>query len=147
MSIDWSLLVYEPCETFFGRPMTVTAVKSRAGAVYETRGIINTRPTAIATDIGMVVASDQQTIIDIRERDAAFAGGVPVQGDVIYVPPDNGITDMVGTYVVIDAQLNGGGETTLVVQRQTEPTLVGPFGVSATKFVNTTTFFSPAVST
>lgn len=126
MSIDFSLLVYDPCEIMFGRPITVTAVNSRAGAVYGARGIVNTRGTAVMTDAGMVALSDQETICDIRERDFGFEGVPPVQGDIIDVPPDGDITDMVGTYYVVDASWNGGGEITLTLQKKITPVLIGP---------------------
>ena len=126
MALDFSVLVYLPGQDVFGRPVTVTAIASRAGAVYAARGILDTRGTAIQTDAGMVVMSDQETILDIRERDFGLDGVPPVQGDIIYVPPDGDITDGVGTYVVTDQSWNGGGEITLILQRQTTPTLIGP---------------------
>lgn len=126
MAIDNSLLVYLPNQDFWGRPVTVTAVASRAGAVYDARGILDTRPTAIQTDVGMVVMSDQETILDIRERDPGFDGNPPAQGDIIDVPADGDITDGVGIYVVTDASWNGGGEITLILQKKTTPTLIGP---------------------
>jgi hypothetical protein len=126
MALDFSLLVYLPGQDVFGRPVTVTAVESRGGAVYGARGILDTRGTMIQTDAGMAVMSDQETILDIRERDFGFDGNPPVQGDIIYVPPDNDITDMVGTYVVTDTSLNGGGEMTLILQKMDTPTLIKP---------------------
>jgi hypothetical protein len=121
MAIDFSLLVYDACETVFGRPITVNAVVSRAGAVYNARGILDTRGTVVQTEFGQAVLSDQETILDIRERDLGFEDGVPKQGDIIDVPPDGEIIDMVGTYVVTDAAWNGGGEVTLVLQKQVTP--------------------------
>ena len=126
MALDFSLLVYDPCEIVFGRPITVTAHVSRAGAVYGARGIVDTRPTAIMTDVGMAMLSDQETICDIRERDYGFEGNPPMQGDEIDVPPDGDITDMVGIYIVTDMSWNGGGEITLILQRKTSPTLIEP---------------------
>lgn len=126
MAVDFSLLVYLPNQDVFSRPVTVTAVNSRAGAVYGARGILDTRGTVIQTDAGMAVISDQETILDIRERDAGFDGNPPVQGDIIDVPPDGDITDMVGTYIVTDAAWNGGGEVTLILQKKTAPTPIGP---------------------
>jgi len=118
VAIDFSLLVYDPCEVAFGRPITVNAVASRGGTVYASRGILDTRSLMVNTDFGQAVLSDQETILDIRERDPEFAGGVPKQGDIIEVPPDGEITDMIGTYVVTDAAWNGGGEVTLTLQKQ-----------------------------
>lgn len=126
MALDFSLLIYDPCEIVFGRPITVTAVNSRAGAVYGARGIVDTRGTVVQTDAGMAVLSDQETICDIRERDYGFDGVPPVQGDIIDVPADGDITDMVGTYVVTDMSWNGGGEITLILQKKVTPVLIGP---------------------
>ena len=126
MAIDNSLLVYLPQQDFWSRPITVTAIASRAGAVYAARGILDTRGTMIQTDAGMAVLSDQETILDIRVRDPGFDGNPPVQGDIIDVPPDGDITDGVGIYIVTDAAWNGGGEITLVLQKKTDPTLIGP---------------------
>ena len=122
MALDFSLLVYMPGQDVFGRPITVTAVNSRAGAVYGARGIVDTRGTMIQTDAGMAVLSDQETICDIRERE--FNMNPPQQGDEIYVPPDGEIEDMVGTYIVTDASWNGGGEITLILQKKTAPSVL-----------------------
>lgn len=128
MAIDFSTLVYAPNQELFSRPITVTATISRGGAVYAARGIVDTRGTMIQTDAGMAVLGDQETICDIRERDVAFEGGIPVQGDMIEVLPDGDITDMVGTYLVTDQSWNGGGEVTLILQRVMTPTLIEPIG-------------------
>ena len=122
MALDFSLLVYMPGQDVFGRPITVTAVNSRAGAVYGARGIVDTRGTMIQTDAGMAVLSDQETICDIREREVNM--NPPQQGDEIYVPPDGEIEDMVGTYIVTDASWNGGGEITLILQKKTAPSVL-----------------------
>lgn len=126
MAIDMSLVVYLPNQDVFGRPVTVTALASRAGAIYAARGILDTRGTMIQTDAGMAVLSDQETILDIRERDPGFDGVPPAQGDIIDVPPDGDITDGVGTYYVTDTSWNGGGEVTLVLQKKTDATVIGP---------------------
>lgn len=118
MAIDFSALVYLPNQDVFGRAVTVTAVASRAGAVYSARGIIDTRPLMVDTAVGMAVLSDQETILDIRERDPGFDGVPPKQGDIIDVPPEGEIVDMVGTYIVTDTAWNGGGEITLTLQKQ-----------------------------
>jgi hypothetical protein len=126
MALDFSLLIYQATQDVFGRPINVTAVNSRGGAAYSARGIVDTRSTVIQTEAGMVVLSDQETICDIRERDVEFEGSVPVQGDIIEVPPDGDITDMVGTYKVTDAAWNGGGEITLTLQKLITPVVIGP---------------------
>lgn len=130
MALDFSLLVYLPSQDVFGRPITVYPMASRPAeppdTSYGARGIVDTRGTMIQTEAGMAVLSDQETICDIRERDFGFEGVPPAQGDIIEVPPDGDITDMVGIYVVTDMSWNGGGEITLILQRKTTPVLIGP---------------------
>lgn len=127
MALNFSVLVYLPSYDLYARDIFITPVVSQPGQpAYFARGIVDTRDTAITTDIGQVVLSDQETIIDIREADSYYSGGVPVQGDTIEVPVFQGITDMVGTYEVTDAALNGGGEITLTVRKIVQATLIGP---------------------
>lgn len=115
MAIDFSILVYLPCQDTFGRPVVFTPLVSAPGSpAYTLRGIITTRPLMVETDAGMAVLSDQETILDIREREFATT---PKQGDQIHVPVENGITDMVGDYEITDAAWNGGGEVTLTLRR------------------------------
>ena len=115
MAIDFSLMVYLQCQDVFGRSVTFTPLASAPGAPsYTLRGIITTRPLMVETAAGMAVLSDQETILDIREREFAVT---PKQGDLIDIPVENGITDMVGSYEVTDAAWNGGGEVTLSLRR------------------------------
>ena len=115
MAIDFSLMVYLPCQDTFGRSVTFTPLASQPGAPgYTLRGIITTRPLMVETAMGMAVLSDQETIIDIREREFAVT---PKQGDHVHVPVEDGITDMVGDYEVTDAAWNGGGEVTLALRK------------------------------
>lgn len=124
MAIDFSALIYAPNFDVWARLITVTAIASRGGAVFNARGIYGTRDTMIQTDAGVAVISDQETILDVLERE--FGGVPPVQGDIIDIPPEGDITDGVGTWEVTDTSTNGGGETTLVIRRLTSPTLIGP---------------------
>lgn len=115
MAIDFSLVVYLQCQNTFGRSVTFTPVVSQPGApAYTLRGIIATRPLMVETSVGMAVLSDQETILDIREREFTVT---PKQGDLIDVPVENGITDMVGAYEITDAAWNGGGEVTLSLRK------------------------------
>ena len=116
MALDFSALIYAPNFDFYSRPVTVHALNSRAGAVYGARGIYDTRGTVIQTDAGLAVLSDQETILDIRERE--FDGlPTPVQGDLIDIPQEDEITEGVGLYEVTDQSHNGGGEITLVSRK------------------------------
>ena len=49
---------------------------------------------------------------------------LPVQGDLIEIPPDGGITDGVGMYEITDQSWNGGGEITLILRKYESPTLI-----------------------
>jgi len=119
VAIDFSIMVYLPCQDTFGRSMTFTPLASQPGAPgYTLRGIITTRPLMVETAAGLAVLSDQETIVDIREREFAVT---PKQGDQIDVPVENGITDMVGLYEITDAAWNGGGEVTLSVRKVVTP--------------------------
>jgi hypothetical protein len=126
MAVDFSALIYAPNVDFWSRPITVSAIRSRGGAVYEARGIYGSRDALIQTDAGMAVISDQETILDIRERDPEFGSNPPTQGDIIDIPPDGEITEGAGTYEVTDLSHNGGGEITLVIRKLTSPTSIGP---------------------
>lgn len=119
MAIDFSLVVYLQCQDTFSRPVVFTPLVSQPGApAYTLRGIINTRPLMVETAVGMAVLSDQETILDIREREFAVT---PKQGDLVEVPVEGGITDMVGSYEVTDAAWNGGGEVTLSIRKLVDP--------------------------
>jgi hypothetical protein len=120
MAIDFSTVVYLHCFDTYARSITVTPVASQpAGAAYAARGILDTRGTAIQTDAGMVVMSDQETILDIRENEF---GIVPVQGDQIDIPAEGNIP-AAGTYEVTDAAWNGGGEITLTIRKYEPPSI------------------------
>lgn len=115
MAINFSTLVYLPCQTTFGRDITVSPVASQPGApAYWNRGIYNTRGTVVQTDVGLAIISDQETILDVREVEY---GTVPIQGDLIDIPQDAAGNPALGQFKVTDAWTNGGGETTLVLQK------------------------------
>jgi hypothetical protein len=123
MGLDFSSLVYYPCQEIFGRPVTVTPVVSLPGqAAYAARGIYGTRALIIEGGIAGAEFSDQQTVLYIREVDFP---ATPQQGDHIAIPNDGSIpppgrvspNDPPTEFVVTDAPFNGGGETTLVLQR------------------------------
>jgi hypothetical protein len=119
MAIDFSTTVYLQCMDTFARDATIYPVVSQPTvASYYARGILDTRGTAIQTDAGMVVMSDQETIFDIRE--AEFGGIPPVQGDQIDIPADSGIP-AAGTFEITDAAWNGGGEITLTIRKYEPP--------------------------
>jgi hypothetical protein len=114
MAIDFATVVYLPGFDTFARTITVYPVKSQpVMPSYDARGIYDTRGTAIQTDAGMVVMSDQETILDIRDNEFDV---IPVQGDRIDIPADGNIP-AAGMFEVTDAASNGGGETTLTIRK------------------------------
>lgn len=119
MAIDFSLMIYNPCQNLFGRAITVYPIASQpvGSDPYGARGILDTRGTAIQTEAGMVVMSDQETILDIREIEFAI---VPVQGDLVDIPAEDTIP-AAGMFEITDAAWNGGGEITLTLQAYKPP--------------------------
>jgi hypothetical protein len=118
MAVDFSTLLYSPCEQFFGRDVTITPVVSApAASAYVARGIFSTRNVMVATDAGLVELSDQESILDIRDLEFITAGiALPVQGDLINIPAEGDIPAE-GNFEVTDTSRNGGGETTLVIRK------------------------------
>jgi hypothetical protein len=115
MAINFSTLVYQPCQDTFGRTVTVTPVASQpGGAAYTRRGIFGTRPVNIETAIGMAVLSDQETVFYIREVEYPT---LPQQGDLLSIPVDDAGNPAEDNWIVTDSSRNGGGETTLTLQK------------------------------
>lgn len=120
MGVDFSTNIYAPNFDFWSREITVTPIVSQPGApAYVARGIYDTRGTMIQTEAGLAVLSDHEVILDIREREFPVK---PVQGDLIYIPPDGTFYEGTGTYEITDSSDNGGGETTLVIRKYEPPT-------------------------
>jgi hypothetical protein len=118
VAVDFSTVLYLHAQDMFGREIIITPVNSSPGSpAYTLRGIWTTRPIEILTDVGMAVLADQETIVDIRDNEFLDAGyAIPSQGDLVQIPADNGIPDE-GTYEITKTEINGGGETTLVVRK------------------------------
>ena len=109
-----STLVYLPTQDMFARPITITPLASQPGVpAYAARGIVGTRAIDVSAMDGSIV-SDQQTICDILEAEYAV---LPVQLDHVFIPADTNAGPEMGLYQVIDADTNGGGETTLVIRK------------------------------
>jgi hypothetical protein len=113
MAIEFSKEVYLRTQDTFSVGCTITPLKSNpAGAAYTSRGIYTTRPVDIVATDGSIF-SDQQSIFDIRELEYTV---LPIQGDRINIPFDcNGAP--LGDFEIMDADTNGGGETTLVIRK------------------------------
>jgi len=113
MAIEFSKEVYLRTQDMFSVGCTITPLKSDpTGAAYTARGIYTTRPVDIVGMDGSIF-SDQQSIFDIRELEYTI---LPIQGDHINIPVDcNGVP--LGDFEIMDADTNGGGETTLVIRK------------------------------
>jgi hypothetical protein len=113
MAVNFSTLVYMPCQEVFGRPVNFSSTlgNSFSGAG---RGIYDSRTLNVLLEDGSIL-SDQQTILDIRTSEF---GTLPVQGDVIDIPPEpiSGLPAL-GMYEITDVFHNGGGEVTLSLKR------------------------------
>jgi len=112
MALNFSTLVYLPCQDTFGRDATF--YPAGGGASYWGRGIYDTRGTVVETDVGLAILSDQETIFDIREVEF---GTLPKQGDRVDIPEDDAGNPALGLFEITDAWTNGGGETTLVIRK------------------------------
>jgi hypothetical protein len=97
----------------FSVSITVTPIKSQPGQpAYGNRGIFDTRANDVMAEDGSIF-SDQQTILDIREKEF---GVLPIQGDLVNIPVDCNDVPL-GDYEIMDADTNGGGETTLLLRK------------------------------
>lgn len=113
MPVDFSTDVYLPAQELFGRTITVTPVASQpAQAAYVARGILDVDSIDVQALDGALI-SETRVILDIREIEFAV---LPLQGDLIDIPADSGLAAE-GAFEVIDADPNGGGETTLTLRR------------------------------
>lgn len=113
MAINFHTLVYQPVFDTFARPVIFTPIASQPLAIaYTARGIYDTRPVDVLAQDGAVL-SDQQSILDILEEEF---GVLPVQLDRVSIPAVDDIP-AVGDFEIMDADSNGGGETTLTLRR------------------------------
>jgi hypothetical protein len=121
MGVDFSTMVYLATQDLFGRSITITPLASNPnGPAYTLRGIYTANEVDIMTNVydeGMAMISDRKIIVDIREREWSDAGyALPQQGDLVDIPAD-GEVPAAGLFKITDAIGNGGGETTLTVQK------------------------------
>ena len=118
MAVDFSTLLYKATQNVFGRAIMITPIVSNPGApAFTMRGIYDTSPVDIETDMGTVMISDQSTIVDIRDNELFAMGQVlPQQGDLINIPAEGAIPAE-GDFEVTDVDRNAGGETTLTIRK------------------------------
>lgn len=113
MPIDYASAVYTHAQDKFGRPITVTPLKSQPNVPpYNARGIYTTEEQDIQAEDSSIF-SDQHTIIDVI---AVEFDVVPIQGDHIFVPAVGSIPEA-GLFEIIDVQDNGGGEITFDLRK------------------------------
>jgi hypothetical protein len=85
-----------------------------ANGTYLGRGIFTTELVDVPALDGSIF-QDQKTILDIRESEFP---SIPAIRDQVTIPRDcNGVNQ--GTWEIIDAWTNGGGETTFVLRKWT----------------------------
>ena len=113
MPVDFSTQIHSHTYDVFGRPITVTPIKSQPSQpAYTARGIFGTVPIDVVAEDGAIV-SDARTILDIREIEFSI---LPIQGDHVTIPASGNIP-AVGTFEILDTDTNGGGETTLTLRK------------------------------
>jgi hypothetical protein len=109
MAVNMSIMVYNPCQNVFGRPVNFT---SKLGNSFngQGRGIYDSRTLNVVLEDGSILG-DQDTILDIRTDEFPI---LPVQGDTIDIPyePIAGLPAL-GQYEITNVWHNGGGEVTL----------------------------------
>lgn len=113
MALNFDTLLLTAAQDMFGRAMTFLPVVSQPEApAYTRRCIFSTRPVDIVSE-DVAEISDQQTIVDIRESEFSV---LPQQGDRLTIPAENDLSAL-GDWEVVQADTDGGGETTLVVRK------------------------------
>jgi hypothetical protein len=114
MAVNFSADVYLPAQDLYSRPITVTPLASQpAGAPYPARGILDIDAIDVGGLDGSII-SETRVILDIRDVEFSV---LPLQGDLINVPADASGLIAEGDFEVLDADPNGGGETTLTLRR------------------------------
>lgn len=113
MAVNFTTQIYNPTFAVFARPVTFTPKASQPGQPnYVGRGIYTTQLTDIPVE-GTAIFSDQVTILDIIDSEFTV---VPIQNDEIFIPA-TGDLPALGGFKVLDTDINGGGETTLTLQK------------------------------
>ena len=109
MAVNMYTLVYNPCQTVFGRPVNFTSTLGNS-FTGQGRGIYDSRTLNVVLEDNSIL-SDQQTILDIE---LAEFPTLPVQGDLISIPADpaSGLP-AIGNFEITNLFHNGGGEITL----------------------------------
>src|SRR6516164_1659055 len=113
MAVNFSGQVYSPNFDYWARPITIVPFASQPGVLpYDARGIFDTAGLDVVALDGSII-SEQRTILDILDAEFSIP---PIQHDQVMVPAAAGLPDA-GSFEVTDAIRNGGGETTLHLQK------------------------------
>jgi len=118
--INFSADIYKICMDTYSGIVTFYPLKSQPGAAaYDARGIYGTEAVDIMGEDGSII-SDQRTILDIREVEYQV---LPQQGDLVFLAAGNFAAQITedATYEILDADTNGGGETTLSIRKLVMP--------------------------
>jgi hypothetical protein len=110
MAINYSEMVYVHAQNVFGRQVTFTP-KDGSGA-FSGRGIMDIDPIDVQAEDGSII-SETRVVLDIRDAEYVV---MPRQGDRVDVPADVSGIPAQGPFEIIDADPNGGGETTLTLR-------------------------------
>lgn len=111
--MNFSTLVYLPVMDMYARPIIITPRASQPSvAAYTARGIYTTEEIDVVGEDG-VIYSDQKTIVDIRDIEFSV---LPIQHDLIEIPIDDSGPSL-GIFEIVDADINGGGITTLTIRK------------------------------
>lgn len=113
MAINYSQMVYEHAQNTFGRPVTFTP---KGGASFTGRGIMDIDAIDVAAEDGSII-SETRVVLDIRDDEYTVP---PKQGDRVDIGGDPSGIPAQGPFEIIDADPNGGGETTLTLRRIVE---------------------------
>lgn len=113
MAINMSTQVYLPAMDTFARPVTIIPSASRPGELpYTARGYFDTSGIDVVALDGSVI-SEQRTFLDVRDDEFEI---VPIQHDQVTIPEAEGLA-YGGAFEVIDVVRNGGGLSTLHLQK------------------------------
>src|SRR4249920_2942941 len=113
MPVDFSNEVYAQTQNLYGRVVTFTPVSSQPNSSsYVSRGILDIEAIDVV-GLDNSIFSETRVILDIRDVEFSV---MPLQGDLVDIPSDGGLPAE-GQFEIIDADPNGGGETTLTLRR------------------------------
>jgi hypothetical protein len=109
MAVNLDVLLQSPIFDFWAVPVTFMP---NGGTAFSGRGILNTYAVDVQALDGSIF-TDQRTILDIRESEFAT---LPKQNDQVDISVDCNNAPK-GTYQIIDATSNGGGQTVLTIRK------------------------------